>query len=113
MNSGHIKWFNPYTNYGYIMLTDGTEVFFYGDALSDGTFVGHLGPGQGVSFDLLETRMGFEACNIQPVHSRDLPLRIYGSGPVPQPSRVRGRLRRAKIACFRSVFRLGILKNKP
>jgi cold shock CspA family protein len=66
MHSGRIKWFNPYRNYGYIMLTDGTEVFFSQDSLAEGCFTGHLGAGQSVSFDLLETRMGFEACNIQP-----------------------------------------------
>jgi cold shock CspA family protein len=69
MNSGRIKWFNPYQNYGYILLTDGTEVFFHADALAEGAFVGHLGPGQTVSFDLMETRMGFEACNIHPTHT--------------------------------------------
>jgi cold shock CspA family protein len=69
MNSGRIKWFNPYKNYGYILLLDGTEVFFRANALAEGSFVGHLGPGQSVSFDLMETRMGFEACNILPEQS--------------------------------------------
>ncbi len=69
MNSGLIKWFNPYKNYGYILLPDGTEVYFNATALAEGRFVGHLGPGQSVSFDLMETRIGFEACNIQPCHT--------------------------------------------
>lgn len=69
MNSGRIKWFNPQQNYGYILLLDGSEVFFHATSVAEGRFMGHLGPGQSVSFDLVETRMGFEACNIQPVHT--------------------------------------------
>lgn len=69
MNSGFIKWFDPYKNYGSILLPDGGEVVFHVTALAEGQFVGHLGAGQIVSFDLLETRMGIEAYNIHPMHS--------------------------------------------
>ena len=52
MSSGHIKWFNPYKNYGYIMLPDVAEAPFFSRqfAFRWKSFVGHLGPGQGVSF---------------------------------------------------------------
>lgn len=69
MNSGRIKWFNAYQSYGYILQLDGTEVFFSVNNIAEGRFIGHLEPGQSVSFDLVETRMGFEACNVLPMHS--------------------------------------------
>ena len=67
MNSGRIKWFDVFKNYGYISLNDGTEVYFHANSLAQGSFYGHIGAGQGVSFALFETRLGFEACNIHPV----------------------------------------------
>jgi cold shock CspA family protein len=66
MNSGRIKWFNPYQSYGYILTLEGAEVYFQATSIAESRFIGHLGPGQSVSFDLVETRLGFEACNILP-----------------------------------------------
>lgn len=66
MRTGRIKWFNEYQSYGYILLSDGSEVYFHATGLKDIQSSALLGPGQTVSFDLIETRTGFEACNVEP-----------------------------------------------
>lgn len=65
MRTGRIKWFNDLQNHGYIVLYDGTEVYFHGSGLMHIGLVGHLAPGTDVSFDLIETRSGMEAQNIE------------------------------------------------
>jgi cold shock CspA family protein len=64
MKSGRIKWFNPSQNYGYIILFDGTEVYFHGTGVRAGGFENSLNPGTDVSFDLILTRGGMEAHNV-------------------------------------------------
>lgn len=63
MKTGRIKWFNDFQNYGYIVLFDGTEVYFHGTGLSGA--LGPLNPGMDVSFDLIHTHTGPEAHNIE------------------------------------------------
>jgi cold shock CspA family protein len=64
MRTGRIKWFNPHENYGYIILLDGTEVYFHGTGVRNGGFENSLNPGTNVSFDLMLTRGGMEAHNV-------------------------------------------------
>ncbi len=69
MRTGRIKWFNADQNYGYIILWDGTEVYFHATVLSSGWgSLDSLNPGLDVSFDLIETRGGvMEAQNVEPI----------------------------------------------
>jgi cold shock CspA family protein len=62
--SGRIKWFNAFQGHGYIVLSDGTEVYFHGAVLRRSGLVDHLLPGSTVSFDLIHTRGGLEATNV-------------------------------------------------
>lgn len=64
MSTGRIKWYNPFQNHGYIVLWDGTEVYFHVSGLRSGGFENHLGPGIEVSFDIIHTRVGMEAHNV-------------------------------------------------
>ncbi len=64
MSTGRIKWYNPFQNHGYIVLWDGTEVYFHLSGLRSMNCVEHLGPGLDVCFDLIHTRSGMEAHNV-------------------------------------------------
>lgn len=64
MRTGRIKWFNSYQSHGYIVLHDGTEVYFHSSSLANTTLMERLGSGADVCFDLIETRGGPEAQNI-------------------------------------------------
>lgn len=63
MRTGRIKWFNQ--SHGYIILSDGTEVYFHATAMRDFNLANLLNPGCDVSFDLIETRTGPEAQNVE------------------------------------------------
>lgn len=65
MKTGRIKWFNDIQNYGYIVLIDGTEVYFHGTGLSHLNSTTGLSPGADVVFDLINTHTGPEAQNIE------------------------------------------------
>lgn len=64
MRTGRIKWFNSFENFGYIVLYDGTEVYFHSTGILDSNSAGLLNPGRDVCFDLIETRTGPEAQNV-------------------------------------------------
>ena len=64
MRTGRIKWFNELENIGYIVLYDGTEVYFHSSGMLNAAVAGLLNPGCNVSFDLIETRSGPEAQNV-------------------------------------------------
>jgi cold shock CspA family protein len=64
VKTGRIKWFNAIQSHGYIILWDGTEVYFHSSSLSQSNLIDHLSAGADVSFDLIETRGGPEAQNI-------------------------------------------------
>lgn len=66
MRTGRIKWFNTLQSYGYIVLSDGTEVYFHATAVKDVQATDLLNPGTDVYFDLIETRAGVEAQNVEP-----------------------------------------------
>ncbi len=65
MRTGRIKWFNSFQNYGYIVLTDGSEIYFHGTGLLAAHLSQHLNPGADVTFDLIHTRTGMEAQNVE------------------------------------------------
>lgn len=64
MRTGRIKWFNSFENCGYIVLYDGTEVYFHSSCILNPAMADLLNPGCDVSFDLIETRTGPEAQNV-------------------------------------------------
>ena len=64
MTTGRIKWFNQMQSFGYITLADGSEVYFHCTGLKQIDLMSILGPGQNVSFDLIHTRSGIEAHNV-------------------------------------------------
>ncbi len=65
MRTGRIKWFNASQNIGYIVLSDGTEVYFHAEGVITNGLIDLLNPGQDVSFDIIETRSGMEAHNVE------------------------------------------------
>lgn len=65
MRTGRIKWFNTSQSYGYIVLFDGTEVYFHATGIRNSGVLDHLYPGTDVAFDLIETRAGMEAHNVE------------------------------------------------
>ncbi|NJL26279.1 MAG: cold-shock protein [Calothrix sp. SM1_5_4] len=64
MRTGRIKWYNAFQSHGYIVLNDGTEVYFHSTGIRNSGLISRLNPGIDVCFDLLETRSGPEALNI-------------------------------------------------
>ncbi len=64
MRTGRIKWFNSFQSHGYIVLYDGTEVYFHASGLNRNDVMELLHPGADVSFDLIQTRGGPEAHNV-------------------------------------------------
>lgn len=66
MRTGRIKWFNAFQSYGYIVLSDGTEVYFHATGIKNSGLLDLLNPGTDVYFDLIETRAGMEAQNVEP-----------------------------------------------
>lgn len=64
MRTGRIKYFNSSENFGYIVLFDGTEVYFHQTGVLNDGLINSLNPGQDVCFDILETRTGPEAHNV-------------------------------------------------
>ena len=65
MNTGRVKWFNTFQSYGYIILFDGTEVYFHSTGVQNSGSIDLLNPGISVSFDLIETKGGMEAHNVE------------------------------------------------
>lgn len=66
MRTGRIKWFNAFESHGYIILYDGTEVYFHATAFrgTSGSLE-QLSSGVDVSFDIIETRGMAEASNVE------------------------------------------------
>lgn len=65
MRTGRIKWFNAFQSHGYIILWDGTEVYFHSSSLRSTGSIDRLNSGADVSFDIIETRVGPEAHNVE------------------------------------------------
>lgn len=64
MRTGRIKWFNTLESIGYIVLFDGTEVYFHSSGVRNSGSISLLNPGTDVSFDIIQTRAGMEAHNV-------------------------------------------------
>ena len=64
MTTGRVKWFNASESHGYIILFDGTEVYFHAEGLLSLSSIEQLTSGTDVCFDLIHTRGGMEAQNI-------------------------------------------------
>jgi len=61
MKTGRIKWYDNFQNHGYIVLIDGTEVYFHSTSVRNISWIDRLAPGTDVSFDLIVTKGGMEA----------------------------------------------------
>jgi cold shock protein len=64
MATGVVKWFNSAKGYGYITGYDGAEIYFHSTSINDPDGGSAWCPGTHVEFDLIETRIGFEATNV-------------------------------------------------
>ena len=65
MSTGRIKWFNSMQNHGYIILFDGSEVYFHATCVRNSGLIYQLNPGTDVCFDLIQTKCGMEAQNVE------------------------------------------------
>jgi cold shock protein len=65
MATGIIRWFNAVKGYGFITGVDGAEIYFHSTAVSDRAGMANLGTGTRVEFDLIQTKLGFEATNVR------------------------------------------------
>ncbi|MGE0762545.1 MAG: cold-shock protein [Bdellovibrionales bacterium] len=65
MSTGVVKWFNPFIGYGFIMGYDGSEIYFHCSSLAESGIEQSLNTGTRVDYDLIQTRIGFEATNVR------------------------------------------------
>ncbi len=59
---GVVKWFNSQKGYGFVVLTNGEEIFVHKTGLSEGIWT--LEDGQQVEFEVEETIKGPQAVNV-------------------------------------------------
>ena len=62
--SGRVKWFSPEKGYGFIVKSNGEEIFFHRSQIIDGPPVA-LDEGASVSFELVSTDRGEEAKQVR------------------------------------------------
>jgi CspA family cold shock protein len=60
---GTVRWYDEHQGYGYIMQRDGQEVYFHYTSIAESNKSFTIG--LHVTYDLIETRMGFEASNVR------------------------------------------------
>lgn len=65
MQNGIVKWFNNAKGYGFISLSDGTDVFVHYSNI-EGNGFRTLRQGQEVAFELKEGPKGLSAQNVKP-----------------------------------------------
>lgn len=63
MTVGKVKWYDEFRGYGYILQLDGREVYFHYTSIAE--LPKSLSVGSTVAYDLIETRIGWEAANIR------------------------------------------------
>ncbi|NQY99581.1 MAG: cold shock domain-containing protein [Bdellovibrionales bacterium] len=63
MTIGKIKWYDQAKGYGYILQLDGQEIYFHYTSIAERQR--SVSVGSSVTYDLIETRMGFEASNVR------------------------------------------------
>ncbi len=65
MSTGVVKWFNTSMGYGYIIGADGADVYFHSESIAESGGGTAWRTGTRVDFDLIHTKIGFEATNIR------------------------------------------------
>lgn len=65
MSTGVVKWFNRSIGYGFIMGYDGSEIYFHSESIADTDGGSSWATGTHVEFDVIQTRIGFEATNVR------------------------------------------------
>lgn len=65
MSSGVVKWFNSLVGYGFITGFDGAEIYFHRTAIREVQQAEGFATGTRVEFDLIQTKIGFEAANVR------------------------------------------------
>ena len=63
MTIGTVKWYDEMQGYGYILQPDGQEIYFHYTAIAESAKIFPVG--STVTYDLIETRIGFEASNVR------------------------------------------------
>lgn len=63
MTLGKVKWYDEFKGYGYILQMDGLEVYFHYTSIAE--LPKDMMIGSTVAYDLIETRMGWEAANVR------------------------------------------------
>lgn len=64
MTTGTVKWYDELQGYGYILQADGMEIYFHYTAIAEMNNKS-FAVGSTVTYDLIETRLGFEASNVR------------------------------------------------
>ena len=63
-----VKWFNDAKGFGFIEFNEGEDIFVHYSAIkADGYKT--LAPGQEVTFNLISTAKGYQAKNVEAIHS--------------------------------------------
>lgn len=65
METGTVKWYDTTKGFGFILTSDGKDLFVHRSGLKN-SFAG-LEEGQQVSFDITEGRKGLNAINVEVV----------------------------------------------
>ena len=65
MSTGVVKWFSLSMGYGYIVGADGVEIYFHSESIAESGGGCSWRTGTRVDFDLIQTKIGFEATNIR------------------------------------------------
>ncbi len=63
MSFGKVKWYDQTRGYGYIVQNDGQEIYFHYTSIAEANR--GFNSGHAVTYDLIQTRLGFEAANVR------------------------------------------------
>lgn len=65
MASGKVKWFDAKKGFGFIVSSDGKDVFVHFSEIKTDQTYKTLDEGNEVEFELLEDKQGFKASNVK------------------------------------------------